>query len=580
MFDSAVRARNEPGQRRDGGHGRGGRQRRTRNGNIDVADLREKAKTHRDTLAALMVTYPSTHGVFEVEIKDICAVVHQHGGPVYLDCANMNAMVGLARPGDIGADVCHLNLHKTFCIPHGGGGPGMGPIGVAAHLAPFLPGNPVVHVGGDQTVGAVSAAPWGSASILPISMMYIDMMGGPGLTYATATAILNANYIAKRLEPHYPVLYKGQYGCVAHECIVDPRGLKGTSGVEVEDIAKRLMDYGFHAPTVRFPVGGTLMIEPTESESKAELDRFCDALIAIREEIREIEIGVADRADNPLKHAPHPMGRVVSDSWSHAYSRETAAFPAHWTREHKAWPSVGRVESAYGDRNLVCSCPPIGGVRRRRLTRRRGVRGRADDRRPASGLLVDVRRVGVGLHEPIPLGRLGQLELDHPAIAVGGRVHQSRLLVQAVVDGEDGAARRSIQLRDGFDRLDGPEHVVLGERRAHLGQLDEDDVAELALCVVGNTDVDDVGSVRRLEILVVLGIQEVLRNLGHVALPGGCRCIAGRSLSVAKKRVNSATAHGGAWGSTSDGRGRSVDVVRASVSSTLDPAHSASRYCR
>ena len=330
------------------------------NGNIDVADLRAKALANRDTLAALMVTYPSTHGVFEVEIKDICAAVHEHGGQVYLDGANMNALVGLARPGDIGADVCHLNLHKTFtCIPHGGGGPGMGPIGVAAHLAPFHPGNPVIHVGGDKTVGAVSAAPWGSASILPISMMYIDMMGGPGLTYATAIAILNANYIAKRLEPHYPVLYRGQNGCVAHECIVDPRALKGASGVEVEDIAKRLMDYGFHAPTVSFPVAGTLMIEPTESESKAELDRFCDALISIREEIRAIELGMADREDNPLKHAPHPMARVVSDTWAHGYSRETAAFPAHWTREHKVWPSVGRVESAYGDRNLICSCPPI-----------------------------------------------------------------------------------------------------------------------------------------------------------------------------------------------------------------------------
>ena len=325
-------------------------------GNIDVADLEAKAKANRDKLAALMVTYPSTHGVFEAPIKDVCRIVHENGGQVYFDGANMNAMVGLARPGDIGADVCHLNLHKTFCIPHGGGGPGMGPIGVAKHLVPFLPGNPVVNVGGSESVGAVSAAPWGSASILPISMMYIDMMGGDGLTMATKVAILNANYVAQRLEEHYPVLYKGQNGMIAHECIIDPRPLKGSSGVDVEDIAKRLMDYGFHAPTVSFPVAGTLMIEPTESEPKAELDRFCDALIAIREEIREIELGLADRQDNVLKNAPHPMTRVISDAWSHAYSRERAAFPAAWTRAHKFWPSAGRVESAYGDRNLVCSC--------------------------------------------------------------------------------------------------------------------------------------------------------------------------------------------------------------------------------
>jgi glycine dehydrogenase len=328
------------------------------NGNIDVADLEEKAKANAANLAALMVTYPSTHGVFEEAITDICRIVHQNGGQVYLDGANMNAMVGLSRPGDIGADVCHLNLHKTFCIPHGGGGPGMGPIGVAKHLVDFLPGNPIISVGGKNPAGVVSAAPWGSSSILPISMMYIDMMGGVGLTEATKVAILNANYIAKRLEPHYPVLYKGKNGTIAHECIVDPRSLKSSAGVEVEDIAKRLMDYGFHAPTVSFPVAGTLMIEPTESESKAELDRFCDALIAIREEIREIELGIADREDNPLKHAPHPLGRVVSDKWDHAYGRERAAFPAPWTRLHKFWPAVGRVESAYGDRNLVCSCPP------------------------------------------------------------------------------------------------------------------------------------------------------------------------------------------------------------------------------
>jgi glycine dehydrogenase len=284
--------------------------------------------------------------------------VHEHGGQVYMDGANMNAMVGLARPAGIGADVCHLNLHKTFCIPHGGGGPGMGPIGVAEHLVPFLPGHPVVPIGGDRASGPVSAAPWGSADILPISMMYIDMMGSVGLTYATKIAILNANYVAKRLEPHNPVLYRGKHGTVAHECIVDPRGLKGASGVEVEDIAKRLMDYGFHAPTVSFPVAGTLMIEPTESEPKAELDRFCEALIQIREEIREVELGIADRADNVLKNAPHPASRVVSDAWNHPYGREKAAFPAAWVRANKFWPAVGRVESAYGDRNLVCSCLP------------------------------------------------------------------------------------------------------------------------------------------------------------------------------------------------------------------------------
>ena len=327
-------------------------------GNIDVADLRAKAEANKDTLAALMVTYPSTHGVFEESIREICDIVHANGGQVYMDGANMNAMVGLCRPGDIGADVCHLNLHKTFCIPHGGGGPGMGPIGVAKQLAPFLPGNPVIKTGGAQAAGAVSAAPWGSASILPISMMYIDMMGGEGLAYATKVAILSANYIAARLDPHYPVLYKGANGRVAHECIVDPRALKASAGIEVEDITKRLMDYGFHAPTVSFPVAGTLMIEPTESEPKAELDRFCDALIAIRNEVRAIEAGTMDRDDNPLKHAPHTLRAVVSDVWEHGYGRELAAFPTEWTRDRKFWPSVARVESAYGDRNLVCSCLP------------------------------------------------------------------------------------------------------------------------------------------------------------------------------------------------------------------------------
>ncbi|HEY5544471.1 MAG TPA: aminomethyl-transferring glycine dehydrogenase [Gemmatimonadaceae bacterium] len=329
------------------------------NGDIDIADLRARAEEHAANLAALMVTYPSTHGVFEEGITEICRIMHQHGAQVYMDGANMNAMVGLSRPGDIGADVCHLNLHKTFCIPHGGGGPGMGPIGVAAHLAPFLPGHPVVPQEGRSSLGAVAAAPWGSASILPISWVYIHMMGGSGLTEATRVAILNANYIAHRLEEHYPVLYRGRNGRVAHECIVDPRAVKGTSGVEVEDIAKRLIDFGFHAPTMSFPVAGTLMIEPTESESKAELDRFCDALIAIRGEIRDIEAGVLDKQDNPLKNAPHTAEVVVSDSWNHAYSREKAAFPAQWTRERKFWPAVSRVDNAFGDRNLVCACPPI-----------------------------------------------------------------------------------------------------------------------------------------------------------------------------------------------------------------------------
>jgi glycine dehydrogenase len=327
-------------------------------GDVDMADLEAKAQANADTLSALMITYPSTYGVFDETIVDVCNIVHKYGGQVYLDGANMNAMVGVARPGDIGADVCHLNLHKTFCIPHGGGGPGMGPIGVAKHLVDFLPTSPVVHMGGKNGVGAVSAAPWGSSSILPISMMYIDMMGGEGLTEATKIAILNANYTAKRLDEHYPVLYKGKKGTVAHECIVDPRALKASAGIDVEDVAKRLMDYGFHAPTVSFPVAGTLMIEPTESESKAEIDRFCDALIAIREEIKEIELGIADRNDNVLKNAPHPLQRIVSDKWEHAYGRERAAFPAPWTRMHKFWPAVGRIESAYGDRHLVCSCIP------------------------------------------------------------------------------------------------------------------------------------------------------------------------------------------------------------------------------
>jgi glycine dehydrogenase len=329
------------------------------NGNIDIPDLRAKAEQFADRVGALMVTYPSTHGIFEEGIRTICEIVHEHGGLVYMDGANMNAMVGLCRPGDIGADVCHLNLHKTFTIPHGGGGPGMGPIGVTADLAPFLPGHPVVRTGGKQAIGAISAAPWGSAGILPIPWMYIRMMGGAGLTTATKIAILNANYVAKRLGEHYPVLYTGRDGTVAHECIIDPRPLRSASGVEAGDIAKRLMDYGFHAPTVSFPVAGTLMIEPTESESLEELDRFCDALIEIRNEIREIEMGLADRTDNPLKNAPHTADMVISDEWAHPYGRERAAYPAAWTREYKFWPTVGLVESAAGDRNLICACIPI-----------------------------------------------------------------------------------------------------------------------------------------------------------------------------------------------------------------------------
>ena len=324
-------------------------------GNIDVGDLRAKAATHREKLAALMVTYPSTHGVFEESIREICQVVHEQGGQVYMDGANMNAQVGLCSPGDVGADVCHLNLHKTFCIPHGGGGPGMGPIGVAEHLVEFLPGHPVVNLGGENPIGAISAAPWGSASILLISWVYISLMGGSGLTEATQVAILNANYMARRLDPYFPVLYKGRGGWVAHECIVDLRKYK-SAGVEVEDVAKRLMDYGFHAPTVSFPVPGTLMIEPTESESKEELDRFCDAMILIHGEIQAIASGTADRQNNVLKNAPHTAEVVIRDEWNRPYSREQAAFPAAWVREHKFWPPVGRIDNVYGDRNLVCSC--------------------------------------------------------------------------------------------------------------------------------------------------------------------------------------------------------------------------------
>ncbi|MFM2064827.1 MAG: hypothetical protein RLZZ507_4498 [Cyanobacteriota bacterium] len=326
-------------------------------GNIDVADLKAKAEKHSNELAALMVTYPSTHGVFEEAIQEICAIVHEHGGQVYMDGANMNAQVGICRPGDIGADVCHLNLHKTFCIPHGGGGPGMGPIGVASHLVPFLPGHSVMKMGGN--LGAVSAAPWGSASILVISWMYIAMMGADGLTEATKVAILNANYIAKKLESFYPVLYQGKNGFVAHECILDLRALKKSANIEIDDVAKRLMDYGFHAPTVSWPVAGTIMVEPTESESKEELDRFCEALIAIRKEISEIESGKMDLQDNVLKNAPHTAESLIVGEWKHGYSREQAAYPASWSREYKFWPSVGRIDAAFGDRNFVCSCLPM-----------------------------------------------------------------------------------------------------------------------------------------------------------------------------------------------------------------------------
>jgi glycine dehydrogenase len=337
----------------------------TKEGNIDVADLRSKAEEHRDRLSALMVTYPSTHGVFEDGIQDICAIVHERGGQVYMDGANMNAQVGLTSPAAIGADVCHLNLHKTFAIPHGGGGPGMGPIGVAAHLAPYLPGHPLVKTGGSRPIPAVAAAPWSSASILLISYAYIVMLGGDGMTEATRYAILNANYIKSRLEPHYPVLYTRPNGRVAHEMIFDLRPLKqasarqGSGGIDETDVAKRLMDYGFHAPTVSFPVAGTLMIEPTESEPIEELDRFCDALIAIRREIQDVIDGKADPQDNVLKNAPHTAAAVASDDWSHPYSRGQAAFPLPYVRANKFWPAVGRIDNPYGDRNLMCVCPPI-----------------------------------------------------------------------------------------------------------------------------------------------------------------------------------------------------------------------------
>jgi len=326
------------------------------NGNVDVADLKAKAEKHAQNLAAIMITYPSTHGVFEEAVREICDTVHQHGGQVYIDGANMNAMVGLCQPGKFGGDVSHLNLHKTFCIPHGGGGPGVGPIGVKSHLAPFLPGHRAMN--SKTSAGPVAAAPWGSASILPITWAYIAMMGRSGLKEATEVAILNANYIARRLSPHFPVLYTGKNGMVAHECIIDLRPLKDRTGISVEDVAKRLIDFGFHAPTMSFPVAGTLMIEPTESEPKQELDRFCDAMIAIRQEIQAVEDGKLDAEDNPLKHAPHTAMDLTGE-WNHSYSREQAVFPLASLHATKYWPPVGRVDNVYGDRNLVCTCPPI-----------------------------------------------------------------------------------------------------------------------------------------------------------------------------------------------------------------------------
>lgn len=328
------------------------------NGNVDVADLKAKAEQYSTTLACLMITYPSTHGVFEEAMRDICDTIHAHGGQVYMDGANLNALVGLVQPGKIGADVSHMNLHKTFCIPHGGGGPGMGPIGLKAHLAPFMANHSVAPIAnGSEGQSAVSAAPFGSASILPISWMYIRMMGAAGLKRATQVALLNANYVATRLQGAFPVLYTGKNGRVAHECIIDLRPLKAATGVTEVDVAKRLMDYGFHAPTMSFPVAGTIMIEPTESESKAELDRFIDALLSIRAEIAKVEAGEWAADSNPLKHAPHTQSDVISREWSRAYSRDQAVFPLEWVRDNKFWPSVNRIDDVYGDRNLMCSCP-------------------------------------------------------------------------------------------------------------------------------------------------------------------------------------------------------------------------------
>ena len=334
-----------------------------KDGNVDLEDLTKKAELHSKSLAALMVTYPSTHGVFEEHIKDICEVIHQHGGQVYMDGANLNALVGLAKPGKFGPDVCHMNLHKTFCIPHGGGGPGMGPIGVGKHLEPFLPNHVLIESGPKTGMGSVSAAPWGSASILPISWMYIKMMGAEGLRLATEVAILNANYVSKKLEGSYKTLYKGKNDLVAHECIIDFRPIKAESGVSEEDIAKRLIDYGFHAPTMSWPVAGTLMIEPTESENLAELDKFCDAFISIRKEVKMVQNGVFDKEDNPLKNAPHTNLELSSDSWTHNYTREQAAFPLAYLKTNKFWAPVARVDNVHGDRNLICSCPSVDSYR-------------------------------------------------------------------------------------------------------------------------------------------------------------------------------------------------------------------------
>jgi len=334
------------------------------NGNVDLDDLKGKAKEHGDNLSALMITYPSTHGVFEEAIREICQIIHDLGGQVYFDGANLNALVGICKPGEIGADVAHLNLHKTFAIPHGGGGPGVGPIGVLHHLAPFLPDHPLVEAvnpasGGAGTIGTISAAPWGSASILPISWSYMFMMQGHGLKRATQVAILSANYIAHLLGGLFPVLYTGANGMVAHECIIDLRPIKETSGITVDDVAKRLVDYGFHAPTMSFPVADTLMIEPTESESQREIDRFCDAMIAIRAEIQAVEDGTMEADDNPLKNAPHTHHQLLADDWPHSYSREQAFFPLKELHEDKYWPPVGRIDNVAGDRNLVCACPPM-----------------------------------------------------------------------------------------------------------------------------------------------------------------------------------------------------------------------------
>jgi glycine dehydrogenase len=328
-------------------------------GNIDVTDLKDKAEKYSNELSALMITYPSTHGVFEESVKEITSIIHQHGGQVYMDGANMNAQVGLTSPGEIGADVCHLNLHKTFAIPHGGGGPGVGPIGVAPQLVEFLPGHAVIECGGENSISAVSAAPWGSALVLLISYAYIKMLGKEGLKKSTEHAILNANYMKAKLEKHYKILYTGQKGRVAHEMILECRDFKEASRIDVTDIAKRLMDYGYHAPTVSFPVAGTLMIEPTESEGKEELDRFCEAMIAIRQEIENVITGEYHINDNTLKNAPHTLAQCTSDEWMFGYSRHQAAYPLDWVRDNKFWPAVRRVDQAFGDRNLICSCPSI-----------------------------------------------------------------------------------------------------------------------------------------------------------------------------------------------------------------------------